>query len=100
MSDSLDVQARDGRFLLRLRVSPCARKARIAGIHGGALKVAVTEPPEQGRANQGVISLLSRALGIAERDVTILSGHASRDKRVAVAGFAGDVPELKRRLGL
>lgn len=98
MPADLDVTQQDGRFILRLRVSPGARKARIAGPHGGALKLSVTEPPERGKANEGVIALLAKALGVAARDIEILSGHTSQDKRMAVAGFPGTVEELKRRL--
>lgn len=98
MPQELEVTEQAGRFILRLRVSPGARKARIAGPHGGALKLAVTEPPERGKANEGVIALLAAALGLAGRDIEILSGHTSQDKRVAISGFAGTVEELKRRL--
>lgn len=98
MPGELEVQQQGGRFILRLRVSPGARQARILGVHGGALKLAVAEPPERGKANAGVISLLSKALGVAARDVEIVSGAASQDKRVAIGGFRGDVQELQRLL--
>ncbi|MBX3475034.1 MAG: DUF167 domain-containing protein [Planctomycetes bacterium] len=100
MFRELEVSAlADGRLSLRLRVSPGARKARIAGCHGGALKLSVTEPPERGKANEGVIALVASALGLPARDLEIVAGHTSQDKRLAVAGFAGDAEELKRRLG-
>ena len=98
MAQELEVTQQDGRFILRLRVSPGARKTRIAGPHGGALKLSVTQPPERGKANEGVVALLAQALGVAARDVEILSGHTSQDKRAAVAGFAGTIEELKLRL--
>lgn len=98
MPQELDVIEQASRFILRLRVSPGARKARIAGPHAGALKISVTEPPERGKANEGVVALLAEALGLAARDIEILSGHTSQDKRVAVAGFPGTAEELKRRL--
>lgn len=81
----LEIETRDGALLLRVRVSPGARKAAIRGEYGGALKLSVTQPPESGKANEGVIELLADALGLARREVTIVSGHASRDKRVRVA---------------
>ena len=83
----LDLQTRDGRVLLRLRVSPKSRTARIAGEHDGALKLHVTEPPDKGRANDGLIALLAETLGIAQREIELVSGHASHDKRVAIGGI-------------
>lgn len=100
MPQELEITEQDGRFILRLRVSPGARKARIAGPHGGALKLSVSEPPERGKANEGVIALLAATLGVAERDIEILSGHTSQDKRAAISGFAGTAQELKLRLQL
>lgn len=62
------------------------------------MKLAVTEPPERGKANAGVAELIAAALGLHARDIEILSGHTSQDKRVAISRFAGDSAELKRRL--
>ena len=75
---------RDG-TVLRLRVQPGARREGIGGAHGDALKIAVTAPPEGGRANEAVLALLARLLGVPRRDVRILSGASSREKRVLVA---------------
>jgi uncharacterized protein len=91
----LDLETRDGRVFIRLRVSPKSRKARVAGEHGGALKVHVTEPPEKGRANDGVIALLASTLGIAQREIELVSGHASHDKRVAISGLDESTLRLK-----
>ena len=77
---------------LRLRVSPGARRAQIDGRHGDGWKVRVAEPPERGRANDGVLRLLGSTLGV---DVRLVSGHASRDKVVA---FELDAAEAERLL--
>ncbi len=98
MPQDLEITRQNARCVLRLRVSPGARKARIAGPHGGALKISVCEPPEKGKANDGVIALLAHALGLAARDIELLSGQTSQDKRVAIDRFPGDEAELKRRL--
>jgi len=98
VTQGLEITRQAARFVLRLRVVPGARKARIAGPHGGALKVSVCQPPEKGKANEGVIALLAKALGLAARDIEILSGLTSQDKRVAIDRFPGDEAELKRRL--
>ena len=93
---TLDFETRNGRVFLRLRVTPGSRKARVIGEHGGALKVHVTEPPEKGRANKGVITLLAEALGVPEREIELVSGHASHDKRVAITGIDEDT--VRKRL--
>ena len=77
---------------LRLRVSPGAGRAQIVGRHGDAWKVRVAEPPEDGRANDAVVRLVSNALGVPAE---LVSGFASRDKVVAVDGVtAADIERL------
>jgi uncharacterized protein len=56
----------------------------------------VVEPPEDGRANQAVVRLLADVLGLRRRDVSIVAGHGSRDKVVAVDGLTAG--ELEERL--
>jgi uncharacterized protein (TIGR00251 family) len=68
------------------------------GRHGAAWKVRVAAAPEDGKANAAVVRLLADALGMPARDVEIVSGHASRDKTVALAGI--DLDETERRLAL
>lgn len=83
---------------IELRVQPGARERGLAGWRpDGALKVKVTEPPEDGRANQAVIELLAERLGIRRSAVTVVRGASSRSKTVDVAGLTPD--ELRARLG-
>ena len=72
---------------LKLRVSPRARRPGIAGRHGDAWKVRVSEPPEGGRANEAVLRLLAEALDVPRATVALVSGHASRDKIVVLDGL-------------
>jgi uncharacterized protein (TIGR00251 family) len=81
---------------LRVRVVPGAKRAAIAGRHGEAWKVRVTAPPERGRANEAVVELLSRRLGLATRDVAVVAGASARDKVVELRGVSAD--EAERRL--
>ena len=66
--------------LLAVRAQPGARKAGIGGDHNGALKVAVTAAPEQGKANKALIELLSKQLGLKKSQIELVSGEASREK--------------------
>lgn len=77
-------------------MSPGAARAGVVGRQGAAWKVRVTAPPEGGRANDAVVSLLADALDVPRRDVEIVSGHGGRDKIVALSGIGPD--ELERRL--
>jgi uncharacterized protein (TIGR00251 family) len=78
---------------VKLRVSPGARRPGIAGRHGDAWKVRVAEPPEDGRANDAVLELVADALRVPARSVQLVSGHASRDKVVALDGVSADEAE-------
>jgi hypothetical protein len=81
---------------LRLRVSPGSRRSEIVGRYGDGWKVRVAAPPEGGRANDAVIELLSKRLGIPRRSISIVSGHGAREKVVEMAGI--DRSESERRL--
>ncbi|HZC29948.1 MAG TPA: DUF167 domain-containing protein [Gaiellaceae bacterium] len=71
---------------LRLRVSPGARRAAIVGRHGDAWKVRVTAPAEAGRANEAVLRLVAKTAEVPRSAVSLVSGHAGREKIVELAG--------------
>ncbi len=80
-----------GALLLELRVQPGARKAGLAGLETRddgrvRLKVKVTAPPEDGKANAAVAALLAKALGLARGDVVLLRGETARDKTLRLQG--------------
>jgi hypothetical protein len=77
---------------VRLRVRPGGRRNAIVGVHGGALKITVTAAPERGKANEAVVELLARALGVPPSHVEIVSGHVSPDK-VAIVPLPVEVVE-------
>ena len=81
---------------LTLRVSPGATRPGIVGRHGAGWKVRVAAAPEDGKANAAVVRLLAETVGVPARDVSILAGHASRDKTVELTGV--DERETERRL--
>jgi uncharacterized protein len=83
--------------VLPVRAQPGARKTAVLGEQAGALKVAVTAPPEDGRANQALAATLREALGLKRSQVELLSGATSRDKKVLVRGVAKD--QLVDRVG-
>ncbi|MDC1143079.1 DUF167 domain-containing protein [Planctomycetota bacterium] len=82
----LEIRETDVGVSIRLRVAPGASKAEIKGVHAGALKLSITEPPEKGKANKGVIRLLAKSLNLAAKNLEITSGHTSQDKAILICG--------------
>jgi len=85
-------------FELRIKAVPGARRDEIAGPLGDRLKVRVSAPPEGGKANRAISATIARALGLRERNVEIIGGHGSPEKRVRVMGI--DEATALRRLGV
>ena len=81
-----------------MRVHPRAKKTAIIGEVGDSLKVALTAPPVDGKANDACIEFFAKLLKVPKTSVTIAAGLTSRNKTVRVVGLSGD--ELQRRLGL
>ena len=82
--------------VLPVRAQPGARKAGVLGEQGGALKVAVAAPPEDGRANKALTEALRDLLNVKRSQVELLSGAASRDKKFLIRGLTR--AELESRL--
>jgi uncharacterized protein (TIGR00251 family) len=84
-------------WVLPVRAQPGARRAGVQGEQAGALKVAVTAPPEDGRANQALVEELRRALKLKRSQIELVGGMTSRDKRFLIRGLTR--AELEARLG-
>jgi uncharacterized protein (TIGR00251 family) len=82
----VNITAGSGFVTFAVRATPRAKQNKLGGVAGDALKVYVTAPPEDGRANEAVIEVLADALGIKRRQVEIISGPTNRNKVVRVAG--------------
>lgn len=85
-----------GGATLAVRAQPGARKAGVLGEQAGALKVAVTAPPEDGRANDALIEVLKDWLGVKRSQVVLLTGDRNRNKVFLVRGLTAD--ELAARM--
>ena len=79
----------DGCLLLRLHVQPRAAANGLAGLQGNMLKLRLTAPPVDGKANQAVIAYLANLFQVPKSALTIKSGHQSRNKTVIIAGVDG-----------
>jgi hypothetical protein len=82
--------------VIRVRVQPRASRDELVGWLEDTLRVRVTAPPLDGRANAAVRGLIARAAGVSPSAVGIIAGERGRDKLVAVAGLTLDA--LRARL--
>jgi uncharacterized protein (TIGR00251 family) len=73
-----------------VKVHPRAHKNAITGTIGDALKLALTAPPVEGKANQAVIEFFADFFEIPRSSVTIASGETSRNKVVRVTGISAE----------
>jgi uncharacterized protein (TIGR00251 family) len=88
MSDELQLtESGQGCLTFEVQVSPRAARARVGPVQGGRLKLAVTAPPVEGRANVAVVALLAKRLGLRRGDVTVVSGQRGRRKLLRVRGL-------------
>jgi len=72
-----------------VRVHPRAKKNGITGEVGGALKLSLTTPPVEGRANEACIEFFAKLLKVPRSSVTIASGQTSRNKIIRISGVTG-----------
>ena len=89
-------RAADGSLLLRLHVQPRAAHDQVAGLQGEALKLRLTSPPVDGKANKAVIATLARLLELPKSSLTLRSGLQSRSKTVRIEN--ADEAQLRARL--
>jgi uncharacterized protein (TIGR00251 family) len=84
----------------QVKVHPRARQNRITGAVGNALKLALTAPPVEGRANEACVAFLAEFLNVARSSVTIAAGESSRQKLICVAGLSAAQVETKLRTAI
>jgi uncharacterized protein len=75
-----------GGCVLPVRVHPGARTNAATGVHDGALKISLTTPPTDGRANDALIAYLAERLQVPRARITLLTGTTSRSKTLRIAG--------------
>jgi uncharacterized protein (TIGR00251 family) len=83
----VDIRETEHGVIFHIHVVPRSAKCEVAGVQGDALKLRITAPPVEGQANTECIRFLSDILGVRKKQVTILSGHKSKKKTVAIEGI-------------
>lgn len=77
--------AADG-CILAVRVHPGAKRNAITGTHDGALKISLTAPPADGRANDALIAFLAEHFRVPRARISLIAGATSRSKTLRIAG--------------
>ena len=86
-------QSADG-VTFPVKVHPKAKRERISGLLGDTLKLEVTAPPIDGRANEACISFFSKFLKVPRSSITIAAGLSSRNKVIRITGISAASVEL------
>ena len=92
----IPVRDREASATFAVKVHPRARKNAITGEVGDALKVSLTAPPVDGKANAACIEFFAKLLEVPRSSVTIAAGERSRNKVIRVAGLLAE--EVRKRL--
>ncbi len=83
---------------ISVKVQPSAPRNEIVGFTGDVLRIKIAAPPERDKANKELIDFLSQTLDISKSRITIIKGHTSHNKVIAIQGFTGE--ELIKKLSL
>jgi uncharacterized protein (TIGR00251 family) len=81
-----------------LRVQPRASRNAFAGVLGDAIKLAITAPPVDGKANQAVVEYLADVFRVPKSSVVIVSGETGRSKVIAIRGLSAE--QVRKALGV
>jgi len=82
-----------GSILLKVKVEPRSSRPGVIGLYGDSLKVKLTSPPVEGKANNEIISVLSKVLGIKKKQIEIISGRSSKNKIIRLTGIEKSILE-------
>ena len=73
---------------ISVRVYPNAARSEVVGFADGVLRIRVSAPPVKGKANNELLALLSVVLGIGKSRISIIRGHTTRNKVIAIDGLS------------
>jgi uncharacterized protein (TIGR00251 family) len=78
--------AEDGVVILSVHAQPGAKRTEVAGLHGDSVKIRLAAPPLDDRANEALLAFVAERFGVPRRDVALVSGAKSREKRLGIRG--------------
>ncbi len=71
-------------LVFNIHVQPRASRDEVSGIHGGRIKIRMTAPPVDGKANDHLTQFLASEFKVSKRQVVLISGETGRDKRFRI----------------
>ncbi|MEZ2347144.1 DUF167 domain-containing protein [Terriglobus sp. RCC_193] len=86
----MNIRSIDGGVSFAVRVQPGASREGVIGLYGDAIKIALSAPAVDGKANEALVRYLATALNVPKTSITIASGHASRSKVIRVIGITNE----------
>ena len=93
----IPIRETNGGVTFSIRVHPRAKRDAISGVIGDALKVSLTAPPVEGKANEACIRFFADFLRVPRSSVTIAAGESSRNKVIRVHGLTAAQVEERLR---
>ena len=74
-------------FNIQVQIQPRSSRDQIVGFHDGKLKIKISTPPVDGKANHALIEFMAKALGVSKSKVEIVKGHKSKLKTIKITGI-------------
>ena len=84
---ALNIKPRKDGIQFSAIIQPRSSKNKICGLHGESLKIRLTSPPVDGKANKMCVKLLAKMLSVSPSRIVIVSGHTGRNKIIRVEGI-------------
>lgn len=72
---------------IQVQIQPGSSKDQIIGLHNGRLKIKISAPPVDGKANQNLIEFIAKALGVSKSKIEIVKGRTSKLKTLKISGI-------------
>ncbi len=90
------IKEADGGVVFTAKIVPGSSRTGLCGLLDGMLKIKISTAPEKGKANQELVGLLAKKLGVKKKCISIISGQTGTVKRVQVSGVSAET--LLKRL--
>ena len=90
------LKEKEGAVIVEVLLQPRASRNELAGVQGGRLKIKVTAPPIEGKANEKLCEFLADLMGIGKQRVELIAGHRAKVKRVSISYASLD--EVRKKL--